>query len=343
MIKTARGLVGEGKAFVLATIFSHSGSTPRSAGSRMIVTQEGCGIGTIGGGLLEAQAISRARKLLVSGQSQILHFDLSHEIIDTMDMICGGQSDVLLACVRPTEENRAVFERWQGLLTEGGGALLTKITGTEKEILGVSFGVMTAQGSLEGDLSLSRQEREALATAVMSGGQGVVPVVDGFILVMPERRVCTVYLFGAGHVAVATARMAALAGFRVSVIDDRAEYASRERFPDAWQIRVQESFDQGSSGAVFGQEDYVVILTRGHLHDRTVLARALKTDAGYIGMIGSRRKRDAIYSSLFEEGFCQADVDRVHSPIGLSIGAETPEEIAVSIVAEMIRHRAGKA
>ncbi len=98
-----------------------------------------------------------------------------------------------------------------------------------------------------------------------------------------------------------------------------------------------ESFNDAFSGLSVGRDDFIVILTRGHLHDKTVLAQALKTGAGYIGMIGSRRKRDAIYGALLEEGFGQRDIDRVHSPIGLSIGADTPEEIAVSIVAEMIQ------
>ena len=116
---------------------------------------------------------------------------------------------------------------------------------------------------------------------------------------------------------------------------------SKHRFPDAHDVRVLESFEHALAWPV-GSDHYVVILTRGHLHDKTVLAQSLRTDARYIGMIGSRRKRDAIYQALLKEGFAQADLDRVHSPIGLSIEAETPEEIAVSIVAEMIRHRASK-
>ncbi|HKJ64369.1 MAG TPA: XdhC family protein, partial [Desulfopila sp.] len=89
-----------------------------------------------------------------------------------------------------------------------------------------------------------------------------------------------------------------------------------------------------------GVDDYVVIVTRGHLHDRTVLAQALRTDAGYIGMIGSRRKRAAIYTTLKNDGFTDTDLARVHNPIGLPIGADTPEEIAVSIAAELIQVRA---
>jgi len=339
--QTACELMGRGEPFVLATIFSHSGSTPRSSGSRMLITADGRGIGTIGGGLLEAGAMSRAAELIGLGQSGVLHFDLNHDVLATMDMICGGQAEILLALVRPTDANRAVFESWRELSAEGGGALLTRVTGTDRHIGAVAHGVMTARGGVVGDLSLSGPERKNLAAAAAPGKLCTVPVSGGFVLVAPETRVCTVHLFGAGHVAVATARVAALAGFRISVADDRAEYAARGRFPDAWRIRVLESFDQSFSNEVLDPGDYVVILTRGHLHDKTVLARALKTRAGYIGMIGSRRKRDAIYGALLKEGFRQPDLDRVHSPIGLSIGAETPEEIAVSIVAEMIQHRTG--
>ena len=122
-------------------------------------------------------------------------------------------------------------------------------------------------------------------------------------------------------------------------MDDRSEFADPERYPEAREVRVLENFD--ACLADLGADDYVVIVTRGHLHDRDVLAQALKTGAGYIGMIGSRSKRDAVYRSLLESGYTQADLDRVFCPIGLTIGADTPEEIAVSIVGEMIRVRAG--
>jgi xanthine dehydrogenase accessory factor len=335
-------LMERGEAFVLATIFSHSGSTPRSSGSRMIVTAHGRGIGTIGGGLLEAEVMGRAVALIGSGQSEILDFDLSHEVVATMDMICGGQAEVLLACVRPTEADRAVFEGWRQLLAEGGdGALLTKVEASAGGIDAVTHGIMTTRGEMSGSLSLAGPEREKLAAAVASGKPCTLPVSGGFVMVAPEKKIFTVHLFGAGHVAAATARVAALAGFRISVVDDRAEYANRERFPDAWRIRVLDSFDQSVSDETLGPWDFAVILTRGHIHDRTVLSLALRTGAGYVGMIGSRRKREAIYGALLKEGVSPSDLERVHSPIGIPIGAETPEEIAVSIVAELIQQRTG--
>jgi xanthine dehydrogenase accessory factor len=131
--------------------------------------------------------------------------------------------------------------------------------------------------------------------------------------------------------------------FRTVVIDDRAEYANAERFARADRINVVPSFHQAFDGLDIDRDSFLVILTRGHLHDKTVLEQALKTDAGYIGMIGSRRKRDLIYRELLDKGFTSEDLGRVHAPIGLAIDAETPEEIAVSIVAELIQVRAGMA
>ncbi len=341
LAQTACNLLKKGEPFVMATIFSHSGSTPRSSGSKMIVTANGRGIGTIGGGLLEARSMSRAVELIGLGQSEVFPFDLSHEVVTTMDMICGGQAEVLLDCVMPTDDNRAVFRRWRGLLAEkGSGALLTLVITAGEQIQRVTHGILTTEGEIEGEFPLSDMDRDRLTAMVTPRKVCTVTVGCGFVVVEPLEQMCTAHLFGAGHVAQATARVAAMVGFRISVADDRAEYANRERFPDAEAIRVLQTFKNSFSNMTIDRDDYVVILTRGHLHDRTVLAEALKTRAGYIGMIGSRRKRDAIYGVLLQEGFSRTDLDRVHSPIGLSIGAETPEEIAVSIVAEMIRHRA---
>jgi len=340
--QTACELLGKGKTFILATIVSHSGSTPRTSGSKMIVTEDGRGFGTIGGGLLEAGAMSRAVELIQLGQSAIMPFDLSAGTVDTMDMICGGQAEVLLDCVSPTEVNRTVFDRWRRMLDEGRkGSLLTIVRGSENKVGTIAHCLATEVGELVGAFPLPDTVREkVLALAAETSAVRTLTVDGAFILIEPTLNVCTAYLFGAGHVARSTAVTAAMVGFRVSVADDREAYANRERFREAAEIRVLEDFDHAFSGLAPGREDFVVILTRGHLHDKTVLAQALHTDAGYIGMIGSRKKRDAIYRALLKEGFSQADIDRVHSPIGLSIGAETPEEIAVSIVAEMIRHRA---
>jgi xanthine dehydrogenase accessory factor len=149
------------------------------------------------------------------------------------------------------------------------------------------------------------------------------------------------YIFGGGHVSTEIVPLAARVGFKVVVIDDREEYAGPDRFPQATKVQCR-PFAGVLKKLDIDHTSYIVIVTRGHMHDKTILEQSLKTDAKYIGMIGSRRKRDMIYDKLLEEGFTQDDLERVCSPIGLDIGAETPEEIAVSIAAELIKVRAGK-
>jgi xanthine dehydrogenase accessory factor len=343
--QTACELIDKGESFVLATIVSHAGSTPRTSGSKMIVTADGRGIGTIGGGLLEAGAMARAAELIRLGQSAMLPFDLSHDTVDSGAMICGGRANVLLGLVSPTPRNRIIFEQWCQMRVERQkGSLLTVLIGPENEPGDAVHCLFTTAGGMVGDLPLpEKQRKKVLATAADSSVVQTLAFDGAFVVVEPTQQMCMAYLFGAGHVAQSTAAIAAMVEFRVSVTDDREAYANRQRFGHVSEIRVIERFDDAFSGLSVGEDDFIVILTRGHLHDKTVLAQALRTGAGYIGMIGSRRKRDAIYKALFNEGFSQADIDRVHSPIGLSIEAETPQEIAVSIVAEMIQVRAGMA
>ena len=152
----------------------------------------------------------------------------------------------------------------------------------------------------------------------------------------------TIFLFGAGHVSLEFAALSKKAGFRTIVFDDRAEFANANRFPDADEIRICPGYAEVFKGFVLNAGDYVVIMTRGHRFDKEVLAQALQTEAGYIGMIGSRKKRDTIYKELMDQGFKQSVLEKVFCPIGLAIDAETPAEIGVSIVAQLIQHRANR-
>ncbi len=146
------------------------------------------------------------------------------------------------------------------------------------------------------------------------------------------------FLFGGGHVALSLCKLAHLAGFEVTVIDDRESFANRERFPDASQV-IAADFEATTATLRPSASSFVVIVTRGHRDDMRVLGWAVKTPARYVGMIGSRRKVLAVYSELEKAGMERELFERVHAPIGLDIGAVTPEEIAVAIVAEMIAVR----
>lgn len=146
------------------------------------------------------------------------------------------------------------------------------------------------------------------------------------------------FIFGGGHVALSLCKLARLAGFEVTVIDDRESYANRERFPDAGQV-IAADFEATTATLRPSASSFLVIVTRGHRDDMRVLSWAVKTPARYVGMIGSRRKVLSIYNELEKEGMERELFERVHAPIGLDIGAITPEEIAVAIVAEMIAVR----
>lgn len=158
------------------------------------------------------------------------------------------------------------------------------------------------------------------------------------IFVEPVLPVSSLYVFGAGHVAYNIYKVACVAGFNVVIVDDRETYANRERFPEALEIHAEE-FDVSLRNIAPTESSFVVIVTRGHRDDMRVLRWAVDTPARYIGMIGSKRKVITIYRELEKEGVDPSKFDRVHAPVGLDIGAVTPEEIAVSVVAEMIAVR----
>jgi xanthine dehydrogenase accessory factor len=158
------------------------------------------------------------------------------------------------------------------------------------------------------------------------------------IFVEPILPPADLYIFGAGHLATSLYKVARIAGFDVTVIDDRETYASRERFPEAQQV-IAEDFDKAVAQLTPSESSYIVIVTRGHRDDMRMLRWAVQTPARYVGMIGSKRKTIGIFKELQQEGLPAQLFDRVHAPIGLDIGAITPEEIAVSITAELIAKR----
>ena len=336
--ETAHEWLAQGKAVVLAKITSQQGATPRTAGTQMLVAADGTSCGTIGGGLLEAKVIRRCTELLDGGSACFEKFDLGHADVASMDMICGGDLEILYDPLLPTAAHVALFDQWQRMLAQGDeGVLILAIQRSGQEIDRIAHGLVEADGQVHGKLPFTQAALKKLLQIGRAADAMTLFHIEGHQVVLePIRTPRTAYLVGAGHVAQPTAHLAALTGFRVFVMDDRAAFANRERFPDAFHVNVLENFEHPFDDLAVDTDSFIVILTRGHLYDKVVLARALATKAGYIGMIGSRRKREAIFHRLRQEGFGDDDFKRVRSPVGLDIGAETPAEIAVSIVAEMI-------
>ncbi len=335
-------LVADKESIVVATIFDKSGSAPRTAGAKMVVRRDGAIIGTIGGGRLEADAVRLAGEVFRSRRSVVQPFDLSGQDVAGMDMICGGQGEVLLDFIDADDrDNVAVYREVCAALQRREKAWLITALGDGQDCSRPARQqcLVRQGGSLVG-----RFDGEPGFLAKLTEGPAKIAihaeVLEGRrCLVEPIRPTGVVFVFGAGHVSQKLAPLAETVGFKTVVLDDRAEYASRERFPAPAELIVLEDFGRLPSLDIDG-DSYIVIVTRGHLHDRTVLEWALRTDAGYIGMIGSRRKRDKLYAAMAEQGFGEGDFRRVYSPIGTDILAETPEELAVSIVGELIRVRA---
>jgi len=334
--KTGLALLEQGEAFAWVTILDTRGSTPRHAGAAMLVRADGSIAGTIGGGPLEAAVIERAKAVIKSGGSFLEQFDSG-----LLGMACGGEGRVLIERVDP--DRSAAHELFRGLvgLLESGrkGWLVTIIPESSGAGAVVRRCLVDADGSLAGDLvcdpgTLRELARRGGTYDRVAAGDPTRTYVE---LIGAQG---SAYIFGAGHCGEKLAPILSMTGFFTVIIDDRSDFANRERFPTADRIVVPESFDGVVQSLPIDHDGYLVIVTRGHSHDTDVLAQALRTDARYIGMIGSRKKVAEALRTLGERGFSPDDLARVHAPIGLPIGAETPEEIAVSIAAQLIQVRA---
>ena len=336
---------------VLATMIRQTGAAPRHAGTKFLIMEDGSFMGTIGGGLLEAQVLEGAKEVFKTHSPLRLNFILKGKDVEKTDMICGGDAEVFLEPVSPENIiHLDILKKAMDVNRRGGAGVLATIVNDDQwqsEPIPKMF--MDPDGERIGALSGLREAEEDLREElkkILTRGEPTVLICHDDegneleLFVEPLASKPVVYVFGGGHVSSQIVPIAARVGFRVVVVDDRAEFANPDNFPEAWKVH-EYAFEGVLDKFPVDESSYFVIVTRGHMHDKTVLGQALRTPAKYIGMIGSRRKRDMIYDALLKEGFTKTDIGRVHAPIGLDIGAETPEEIAVSIVAELIKVRAG--
>ena len=226
----------------------------------------------------------------------------------------------------PSFETAKMLIRDDGSIvgTVGGGCVEAEVWQAAREVM---------ESEKARTLTFNLNQNPKYDTGLVCGG-----TLDIFI--EPVLPPAVLYIFGAGHVAHSLYKTAANAGFDVRVSDDRESYASRERFPEAREV-IATDFDEAMSRLNPGETSYIVIVTRGHRDDMRVLRWAVQTRARYIGMIGSKRKTITIFRELLKEGIPENLFERVHAPVGLDIGAITPEEIAVAITAELIAVRRG--
>ncbi len=307
IFETALAELTQGRRVVLTTIVASHGSTPRGTGAAMLVGERGVLTGTIGGGPLEHQCTRSA----MAPETPVMHFELNHQQAASLGMVCGGSAQVLftpLTDTAPLQKGLSMMDTltpgWLLLPLDGSAPLLS-----EDGALPISPSQVTIDG------------RPCLSLPLAQPGR--------------------FYLLGGGHVALELARVLDILGYSYVVADDRTEFSGPDRFPHA-QRRLTAEFSQLAhvlSGPLSpGPRDGICIMTRGHLADTEALRFALNTSAGYIGVVGSRRKREQVFALLTEEGFEHVS-QRVITPIGLPIGGQTPAEVAISIAAQLVQWR----
>jgi xanthine dehydrogenase accessory factor len=331
-------------AVAVAHIVHHRGSTPRKTGACMLIDPTGGQLGTIGGGCGEAEVVSRAHRVLGTGEPALAEVRLLEEDGWESPSICGGVLDVFIERVGPTMGGiplEAFFATLDDAIAGGRPLAVATIVAAadatlvgRKTIVDVGSGRAVTPGSEELDTGVV-----AAATAALDDGRAhTTSVGDLRVYVEPLAPPPELVVVGAGHVGAALTRLAGASGFAVTVLDDRETFANPARLPDAHRILVG---DPRSTLTTLPRraDRHVVLVTRGHRLDADCLRVALDLDLAYLGMIGSRRRVARIREQLVAEGVAPTRLDRLHAPIGLDIGAETPAEIAVAILAEIINGR----
>lgn len=324
MLKIIHNKLTHGEALVLVTVIASSGATPRGAGARMLVCKEGRICGTIGGGAVEYRSEQIAAEVLTEKTSLGHDFTLTKDDVQNLGMICGGACNVFFHYI-PAGDSHTIMlcEEAEEQFRKGNALWLLTDVG-ENGQMGLYAHDLGYWGILVSDsLPLSRH-----------------PERIGDIFAEQINAPGKVYVFGGGHVAQELVPVLSHVGFRCVVMDDREEFTKKELFPGAEEVICGDLQNIGDYMTI-GTDDYICVMTRGHAYDTVIQAQVLKCRPTYCGVIGSAFKAAGVRKTLKEEyGLLDEELDLVTTPIGLNIKGETPAEIAISIAAQMILHRA---
>lgn len=332
-------LIDRDEPAALATVIATRGSVPREPGTQMLLCPGGQNQGTVGGGCGEAEVMRQALDVIAGGRPRLVTVDLTEDISMQSQGICGGTMEVFVE-TWPRSERGLLAAFLAARNSRQPVGILTMVESADQALIGRRL--VLGSADVIGSLGLGPNEAALLdeaRQAVIQGMPRVLAAGSARVFVqVPERRPVAL-IAGAGHIAVPLAQVAAMCDFDVVVLDDRPSFANRERFPQATAILVGDYREELRRFPIDGQT-YIILITRGHQHDVPCLLEIIDRPAGYIGMIGSRRRVAGVFQLLGSEyGIERERLARVHSPIGLDIGAETPAEIAVSIMAEVIQVR----
>ncbi len=315
---------------VLCSLLAWKGSVPRKDYPLMLVPQQGRPVGTIGGGSLEHAVIKAARQVLKSGESRFERYQLDQTDVAAPGGICGGQVQVLIEPL--TEEIQSL---WQavGAARQTAQPIVVITEVSESPVWSVRH-YLAEKRSIKG---LPAAVLEAVEAARRRGRSRSLDTPQGFFLVRCLPPAAILHIFGAGHVAHAVARLADFIEMGVKIYDDRRELANHNRFPTALAISNLEP-TEAVAGAAIAPGDLVLVLVREHRHDLVLLQALLGREWSYLGLISSKVKWRLLAEKLQEQGYSPERLAQVQAPVGLAIQSETVPEIAVSIIAEIIKH-----
>lgn len=300
-----------------------------SATAKMLVTTRGARLGTVGGGCLEAEITERALEVASTRMPAISHHTLNSELAGDYGLTCGGTAVMFIEPLYADDTLTRVYAAAVATLSQGARAVI--VTSADW-----SDGVQKAV--FVGDEIIGKGSLAMSEVAASLDAHAELPLLTGQILAEPLVGKPRLIVFGGGHVGARVGDAAAFAGWRVTVVDDRPDFADPTRHPKAEATVACDYHDLPPTLAI-DADTYVVVATRGHQHDAVVVEQLARLNTRYLGMLGSRRKVALTWKLLEERGISRARLDQIHAPVGLSIGADTPEEIAISVVAELIATR----
>jgi len=352
--------LGLNKAFeqnlevALITVTSALGSTPRKPGSKMLVFADGATIGTIGGGCGEAEARREAFKVIVAHTPKIYYLNMTADLDQEDGMVCGGIVGLFIDYMgskNPEKQKNLNKDYMTALRNYNDPILVTVIEAAEERLIGKKLFIEN-NGDISGDLGLEGLTRVALESAE-TGGKKIYPLLISLdsvfelcepsitnasfrLLIEPPTTVVKLLILGAGHIAQPLVTMAKILGYEVTVIDDRPSFANSTRIDMADRI-ICDDFERALDAVNINPQTFVVIITKGADSDKVCLRKVINQPARYIGMMGSYRKVKALKAELEAEGVRSESLQKMYSPIGLKIGAETPAEMAVSILSQLIK------
>lgn len=346
VFEEAKHLLKSNERFAIATVVETKGSTPQKPGAKLLVKENGQGIGTLGGGCVEGDIWFAAKEMLLDkGPPQKKDYLLNEDIAAREGLVCGGTMTFYIEQLCKDDSFGTFLNDIVSAYNGSDPVALATIIDakTSKEIIGSKM-LIKNDKSTTGTLGTKKLDSYALQLSedVISMGRNlhITTNTGEELFIEGYTSPPTVVLMGGGHIAKSVASLVEHLQYRLFVMDDREKFSNRTRFPYASDTIVS-SYDSGLDSFPIAENTAIIIATRGHYFDDIALDSALKTKANYVGLVGSKRKTILIYKELLKKGIPSEILKTVYAPIGIDIGAITPEEIAISIMAQVVQFYMG--